>query len=488
MVRKNLILLSLLIFAGVFAPGCRSVGENSLGEEPESWRTIDYPEIRRDLEQIRQNGKLVAITSYSSTSYFLYRGKPMGYEYELLKKLCEHLHLDLEIKVAGNMDMIIDMLLRGEGDIISYGMAITRERMKKMVFTEPHTKTHQVLVQRKPEGWRDMRLHEIEQSLIRDPLDLIGKTVHVRRDSAYYSRLMNLMSEIGGTINIKTVPGELETEELIRMVADGEIEYTVADYNIAAINATYYEDLDIDTSVSFNQRIAWALRKTSPKLLEKINEWILEMRKTSDYYVIYNRYFKNDKAFRRRIGSEYFSKSGGRISKYDEFIKGKAAELGWDWRLLASLIYQESRFNPAVESWAGAVGLMQIMPVTVQHLGAEDIEDPEMNISAGVSFLKELQRQFRNIPDDTEQIKFILAAYNVGPGHVEDARRLAEKYGADSDVWTGEVENWILKKSQSRYYNDDVVEYGYCRGQEPYRYVRQVMERYNQYRMLIEQQ
>lgn len=487
MVRKNLILLSLLIFAGVFAPGCRSGGENSPGEDPESWRTIDYPEIRTDLEQIRQNGKLVAITSYSSTSYFLYRGKPMGYEYELLKKLCEHLHLDLEIKVAGNMDMIIDMLLRGEGDIISYGMAITRERMKKMVFTEPHTKTHQVLIQRKPEGWRDMRLHEIEQSLIRDPLDLIGKTVHVRRDSAYYSRLMNLMSEIGGTINIKTVPGELETEELIRMVADGEIEYTVADYNIAAINATYYEDLDIDTSVSFNQRIAWALRKTSPKLLEKINEWILEMRKTSDYYVIYNRYFKNDKAFRRRIGSEYFSKSGGRISKYDEFIKGKAAELGWDWRLLASLIYQESRFNPAVESWAGAVGLMQIMPVTVQHLGAEDIEDPEMNISAGVSFLKELQRQFRNIPDETERIKFILAAYNVGPGHVEDARRLAEKYGADSDVWTGEVENWILKKSQSRYYNDDVVEYGYCRGQEPYRYVRQVMERYNQYRMLIEQ-
>jgi len=331
-----------------------------------------------------------------------------------------------------------------------------------------------------------MRLHEIEEALIRDPLDLIGKNVHIRRDSAYYSRLNNLMGEIGGTINIRIVSGQRETEELIQMVADGEIEYTVADYNIAAINATYYENIDIDTSVSFNQRIAWALRKTSPELLEEINAWILEMRKTSDYYVIYNRYFKNDKAFRRRIDSEYFSRSGGRISKYDELLKEKALDLSWDWRLLASLIYQESRFDPDVESWAGALGLMQIMPITAEHLGVDNIEDPETNISAGVRYLKDLKRIFADVSDENERIKFVLAAYNVGPGHVEDARRLAEKYGADGNVWTGQVETWILKKAQSQYYNDDVVEYGYCRGTEPYRYVREVIERFDQYRLFIE--
>ncbi|MEJ2109334.1 MAG: transporter substrate-binding domain-containing protein [Acidobacteriota bacterium] len=488
MVRKSLFLsfpLLVLSLSGILQC-CRTTSSENADQEPPSWRTIHYPDVQVDLAQIRERGKLIAITSYSSTSYFLYRGRPMGYEYELLRHLCDHLGLDLEVKVAENMDRIIDMLLRGEGDLISYGMAITRDRQEKMAFTEPHTKTHQVLVQRKPDGWRNMQLHEIEEALIRDPLDLVGKTVSVRRDSAYYSRLKNLMGEIGGTINVRTVPGQLETEELIRMVANGEIDYTISDYNIAAINATYYENIDIDTSISFNQRIAWALRKNSPQLLQVINDWIREMRKTSDYYVIYNRYFKNDKAFRRRIDSEYFSRSGGRISKYDELLKEKAQELSWDWRLLASVVYQESRFNPAVESWAGAIGLMQIMPNTAEHLGVEDIEDPTDNIAAGVEYLKDLQKNFDDIPDAEERIKFVLASYNVGVGHVLDARRLAEKYGADSDVWTDQVESWILKKSQSKYYNDDVVEYGYCRGTEPYRYVREIMERFNQYRLFIE--
>jgi len=486
MVRKSLL---LLLFSFLLAPllqSCRIGSGDGDGSDLPSWRTTHYPEIAVDLDQVRKRGRLVAITSYSSTSYFIYRGKPMGYEYELLKNLCGHLGVELEVKVAEDMDKIIDMLLRGEGDLISYGMAVTSERQVKLAFTEAHTKTHQALVQRKPDGWRAMRLHEIEDALIRDPLNLVGKTVHVRRDSAYYSRLKNLMGEIGGTIDIVPAPGHLGTEDLIRMVADGEIDYTVADYNIAAINATYYQNIDIDTGISFNQRIAWALRKTSPDLLAEIDAWIREMQKTSDYYVIYNRYFKNDKAYRHRIDSEYFSRSGSRISKYDELLKEKAVELSWDWRLLASLIFQESRFDPEVESWAGAVGLMQIMPITVEHLGIDSIEDPEANITAGVEYLKDLKQLFEDVPDETERIKFILAAYNVGPGHVEDARRLAKKYGSDSDVWTGQVENWILKKAQADFYNDSVVEHGYCRGSEPYSFVREVMDRFQQYEMFIE--
>lgn len=485
MVRTRFIALPLILLVASVSQSCLSGCDGESEDGLPSWRTTRYPEIRVDLQHIRERGKLVAITSYSSTSYFLYRGKPMGYEYELLRNLSEYLGLDLEVKVARNMDKIIDMLLRGEGDLISYGMAVTRERLEKMAFTDHHTLTHQALVQRKPTEWRNMMRHEIEEALIRDPLELIGKTVHVRRDSAYYGRLKNLMEEIGGDINIQTVSGTVETEGLIRMVSKGDIDYTVADYNIAAINATYYDNLDIETGISFNQRIAWALRNTSPELLEEINTWIANMRKESDYYVIYNRYFKNEKAFRRRIRSEYFSGSGGRISEYDELLKEKAEELGWDWRLLASLIYQESRFDPDVESWAGAVGLMQLMPITAQHMGVDNIEDPVENINAGVRYLGELQGTFKDIPDPEERIKFVLASYNVGPGHIEDARRLAGKYGNKGDVWTGEVELWIQKKSQSRYYNDDVVQYGYCRGIETYRYVREVMERYYQYKFFI---
>jgi membrane-bound lytic murein transglycosylase F len=459
--------------------------ENLNHESAESWYNIDYPSIQIDLDQIRDRGKLIALTSYSTTSYFLYRGKAMGYEYELLKRLADHLDVVLEIKVVDNLNQIFEMLLTGEGDLISHGLTVTLERQKKLVFTEYHTKTHQALVQKKPENWRQMKVHEIEESLIRDPLELIGKTVHVRKNSSYYYRLQNLMEEIGGKINVEIVSGELETEMLIEMVADGEIDYTIADYNIAAINATYYNNLDIETAVSFNQRIAWALRPTSPELLKGINKWIEKMRKTTDYYVIYNKYFKNQKAYKKRKGSEYLSLSGGKISKYDNILKDKSKLINWDWRLLASMVYQESRFNPNEKSWAGAVGLMQIMPITAKHLGVDNLYDPENNITAGVEYLYELQDAFMNVPDSSERIKFILAAYNVGPNHVADARRLAEKYGDNENIWTDNVENWMLKKSQSKYYTDEVVQYGYCRGSEPYEYVREVLQRFEKYKLFI---
>lgn len=442
--------------------------------------TIDLPEIRQD-------GKLTALTSYSSTSYFIYRGQVMGYEYELLNRLADHLELELEIKVVDDMDQIINMLLQGEGDIISHGLTVTRERRKQVQFTEYHTTTHQVLVQRKPENWRKMKLHEIDEILVRDPLELIGKKVHVRKNSSYYKRLQNLMDEIGGEIEIVPVSGDLETEEIIRMVADGEIDYTVADQNIAYINAAYYPILDVKTAISFNQRIAWAVRPNSPKLLKAVNDWIAKMKQSTDYYVIYNKYFKNRRAYRSRAKSDFLSTRSGRISRYDDVIKQYADSVGWDWRLLAAQVYKESQFDPKAQSWAGARGLLQLMPATARELGYKpaNMKNAETSIRAGTDYLAYLQEYWDQIPDSVERIKFILASYNVGKNHIQDARRLAEKYEADPDIWTGNVEEFILKKSNPKYYNHTVVEFGYARGSEPYEYVREIFETYEIYRNLI---
>ncbi len=440
---------------------------------------------RADLPQIKERGRLRAITTYSSTSYFIYRGQPMGYEYELLERLPEHLGLELDIVVAHNLDSLMIMLNNGKGDIIAHGLTITNERKEKVAFTKPHTITHQVLVQRKPDNWRQMKLHEIEHVLIRNPHELMGKTVHVRENSSYYRRLQNLSEESGGEINIELVSGDLETEDIIKMVAEGEIEYTVADENIAMINATYYANLDVKTDISLPQRIAWAVRKTSPKLLDAVNLWIENMKESSDYYVIYNKYFKNRRAFRRRLQSELFSRTGGKISKYDKLIKEAAAELGWDWRLLASMIYQESRFDPNTGSWAGAKGLMQMMPATAKSFGVANPYNPEQSIKGGTAYLKYLQDFWEEIPDSLERMKFVMASYNVGENHIADARRLADKYGANPDVWEGNVAEYILLKSKPKYYNDEVVEYGYCRGEEPYSYVKEVFERYRHYTKLV---
>ena len=448
-----------------------------------------YPEpVAVDLPEIKEREKLVAITSYSATSYFIYRGQPMGYEYELLQQLADQLDLELEIKIAYDLDSFIYMLNNGEGDLVAHNLSITKERLQYVDFTEPHSTTRQVLVQRKPDNWRKMQLHNIEQQLVRDPNELIGKQVHVRKGSAYYSRLKNLSEEIGGDIDIVPVEGSLTTETIIQKVADGEYDYTVADEYIAELNHTYYQDIDVETQIGFSQRLAWMVRKTSPQLKEAIDNWIMKARQSADYYVVYNKYFKNKKAFKSRVSSEYFSLTGGNISNYDDIIKSKADEIGWDWRLLAAQIYQESRFDPNTKSWAGARGLMQVLPTTAKQWGDYNLYDPEQSIEAGARYIQFLQKYYKDIPDQEEKTKFVLAAYNAGVGHVQDARRLAEKYGADPDVWTHSVDQYMLLKSQKKYFSDPVVKFGYCRGDEPYNYVEEILKRHEIYKELIEEE
>lgn len=437
-----------------------------------------------DLAQIQQRGKLIAITAYSQTSYLIYRGEPMGYEYELLQRLAEHLGLDLEIVVADDFDELVELLLQGKGDVIAYNLTITNERKKRVAFTDAHTITRQVLIQRKPKNWRELKRHELDAVLIRNPIELDGKTVYVRRGSSYFERLVHLEDEIGGRINIVTVPGDIATEELIRRVADGEIAYTVADENVAAINKTYYTDIDIGTRISLPQRIGWAVRKSSPELLKAINGWLADMKQSAEYNVIYNKYFKNRQGFRRRMRSEFTSYAGGQLSPWDAMIKAHAAQLDWDWRLLAAMIYQESEFDSTAQSWAGAAGLMQMMPAIAAKFGVEDPVDPEQSLAAGTAYIRYLQELYPEITDPEERQKFVLASYNAGENHIADARRLTAKYGGDPNRWD-DVAKYLLLKSDPHFYTDEVVRYGYCRGEEPLNYVSEILRRYAHYKQLI---
>ena len=444
----------------------------------------EIEEVDIDLPEIKERDTLKAITYYGSTSYFLYRGRPMGYEYELVSRLAEDLGLNLEIVIADNLDKEIEMLKTGKGDMIIHGLTVTQERKDRITFTEPHTTTHQVLVQKKPDNWRQMKVHQIREEIVSDPVELIGKKVYVRKNSSYFARLQNLEEELGGDIDIVEMPGDMTTEDLIRKVAQGEIPYTVADYNLASINQTYYRDLDIDVRLSFSQRIAWAVRGSSPELLKEVNEWIGKMKQNVDYYVIYNKYFENHKSYRRRIKSDFFSLETGRISQYDDIIKVRADSIDWDWRLLSSMIYQESGFDPKTKSWAGARGLMQLMPATAREMGVTNLYSPESSVKAGTRYISYLKNQWKSIPDSSERVKFILASYNVGLNHVRDAQRLAEKNNEDPQDWRV-IREYLLKLSNPDFYNDPVVQYGYCRGEEPYYYVEEILERYEHYKKFV---
>ena len=440
----------------------------------------------RTLEEIKEDGRLRALTTYSGTSYFLYRGQPMGFEYELLKRFADHLGVELEIVVSQNIDRLFDRLMEGDIDLVAHGITITSYRKERVNFTDYLYLTHQVLVQKKPDNWRNMKWSAIESELVHDAIELIGDTVSVRKNSSYYQRLVNLSSEIGGEIVIDTLSGNLSTDEIIKMVVDGKIKYTVADNNIASINSSYYHILDIDVPISFSQRIGWAVNPGATELLAALNKWLKEMKKEVDYYVIYNKYFKNKRDFRKRIQSDFYSITNNRISKYDELIKENADTIDWDWRLVASLIYQESRFDPTASSWAGAGGLMQIMPAVAEELGVDNRLNPKQSIEGGTRFLKELWDKFDAVEDSIQRIKFTMASYNCGYYHVLDARTLAEIKGLDPNRWDNNVEEMVLELSYPDNYNRPEIKYGYVRGIEPYTYVRQIFERYEHYAQFIE--
>ena len=441
------------------------------------------PERTTNLERIREKGSLRVVTEYNSISYFIYRGQPLGFQYEMLQALANHLDLELEVVVNNELDQNFRDLEEGNVDLIAMNLTVTSERKKNVDFTVPLLQTRQVLVQRKPKHWEDMNQRQLQSNVLWNQLDLAGKTVYVQSGSVYADRLRSLSDEIGGGIDIREV--QFESEQLVQRVALGEIDYTVCDENVGLVNSLYFPQLDVSTAISFPQNVAWAVHPQSDSLRTEINRWLSEYKHDRKYAILYNKYFKNRHVY-RSIHSEYYTLGSGKISQYDDIIKRESERIGWDWRLLASVIYQESRFNPEAESWAGAYGLMQLMPVTAKNYGITRTSPPADHIRAGVSFIKWLDDRFiDDITDKSERIKFILASYNIGYGHIEDARRLAERYGDDPNIWYGSVEEWLLKKSDPKYYNDQVVKYGYARGIETYNFVKEVIDRYEHYKNIV---
>jgi len=477
----------LLVF-GLLAMGCSESTKVEfspvMGDE---FTDSEIPDpIAFDLDSIKERGVLRALVISGPTSFFIYKGATMGYEYEMLTRFADHLDVKLELVVVNSFSDLGEMLNTGEGDLIAHGLTVTQNRQKYFGFTDYLYLTHQVLVQRKPTGWRRLKQHQIDRALIQDPIELIGDTVSIRNHSSYMLRLVNTMSEVGGTIYVDTASSQMSTDQLIAGVEAGEIKYTIADNTLAEINANHYPDLDVTTRMSFSQRASWVVRLNSLQLQEALDEWIGEMKNKTEYYVIFNKYFKNRKFFNKHLDSDYYLNETGVLSPYDDWIKEYAENLPWDWKLLASQVYQESRFDPHAKSWASAHGLMQLMPATARELGVTNTADPKQSIEAGTRYLKKLWGMWSEIPDSVERIKFTLASYNAGFYHVQDARTFAELTGRDPFVWDDHVETCILELTYQKNYSRSEIKYGYVRGREPVNYVDQIMDRYKVYNNFLE--
>jgi membrane-bound lytic murein transglycosylase F len=300
--------------------------------------------------------------------------------------------------------------------------------------------------------------------------------------SGYVDRIVELSDSIGETIELVEVEATERVEPLIEEVARGNIRLTVASDNLADLSRARFANIVAIPVVGPTQPVAFAVRENAPELLAQLDRWLDTPEAGALRDALYRKYFVDRAAYLDRTEDELFSSETGRISLYDSLFIREAAGIDWDWRLLAAQVAQESRFDPTARSWVGAQGLLQLMPRTARELGVRDPTDPEENVGGGVRYLAWLSGLWeKEIEDPEQRLKFILASYNAGRGHVLDAQRLAEKYGDDPTDWQ-DVSYWLLQKSKPAFYRDEVVRFGYVRGREPVQYVSKILERYDRYR------
>lgn len=385
----------------------------------------------------------------------------MGFEYELAQEFANYLGVKLKIQVAEGWEGMIPFLNDGTGGFIAAGMAITPKRRKQVAFSAGYMNIQQQLIANRKNG----KIKKLD--------DLTGKTIHVRRATAYQERLEELQKQ-GYNFNIQLY-NDLPTEELIQQVASGEIGFTVADSNIALLNRRHYPSAIMAHPISDLQHLGWAVHPKARQLKDKINSFFRAIKQNGRFNEIYNKYYGDVEAFDFVDLRAFHRNVKDNLSRYSTFIKAAAKKHGFDWRLIAAQIYQESHLNPLAKSQAGARGLMQLLPSTASSLDVKDIQNPVENINAGVQHLKNLYDRFDQAPE-SDRLQIALAAYNVGYGHVEDARKLAARMKLDPNSWES-LEKTLPLLRYRKYYKH--AQYGYCRGTEPVSYIKQIMIYYD---------
>ena len=421
-----------------------------------------------DKEGIQARGTLRVAVDNNSSSYYIYRGRRMGFEYELLLDLGKRLGVQIEYIVAADIDEAFAQLEDGRVDLIAMNLQQNTDRERDVTYTEAIGSMSTVLVGReKLLSW-----------------DSLGKdTVVVRKGAVYSSQLAQLKDSLDLEFSILEVPDHEEI--LLDRLVEKQVNWTVAEKTVAQTNATYYDELQLGLDLSQEEPVFWAMRNTSTEMLQVVNTWLLEKKKR---FIpdLYTKYFLNSKNQHFRTTSAYSSLGGNRISVYDELIQENAKTLGWDWRLLAAVVYKESAFDTTALSYAGAQGLLQLMPVTLERFGVTNPNDPVESLRGGVKYLQYLDKFWlERVPETNERIKFILASYNIGQGHVEDAWRLTLKYRKNTQSWQ-EVSNFLNLKSDPKYYRDPVVKSGYAKGHIAVNYVRDVLGLFQSYKALVD--
>ena len=418
------------------------------------------------LDAVRDAGTITMITQNSQHAYYLDRGEPAGFEYELAAAFARFLGVDLSVTTPPWSEMV-PALLAAQGDFIAAAFTNIEPRRRHVAFSEPYMIVRQHLI-----------VHASDHG-VRRMADMFGMTVHVREGTSYERRLRELKA--GGLQIDVIVHPDRPTEDLIRAVANREIQATVADTHVARLNRRYYPDVRMAFAISGPQPLAWAVPRDAEKLAEEMNRFLRVVKEDGRFDRIYDRYYGNTEVFDYVDIKVFHERIRTRLPEFEELIRREARKHGFDWRLIAALAYQESHYHPLATSHAGARGLMQLTRVTAREMGVRDRYDPTQSIRAGVEYLATMYERFDAAASDRDRLLLAMASYNVGYGHVLDARAIAREMGLDPGRWSS-LEEALPLLSRPEYYRH--AAHGYARGTEPVRYINRILTYYDILRRL----
>jgi len=417
----------------------------------------NFPGGSQTLNRIIKQGKITMVTDNNAVSYYIYRDSPMGFEYELAKEFADYLDVELEIVTPG-WDSMFESLNSGRGDFIASGLTITEVREKFLLFSRPYMAIEQKFIH-----------HKLKFG-IKNLNQLAEKTIHVREGTSYQERLEELKKS-GIDIDIQLLPN-ISTDEIIRMVSEKEIKYTIADSNIALLNRRYYPEIKIGMSIQEEEFLGWAVKKDDEKLCEQINIFFEKAEESGILWKIYEKYYGRIEIFDYFDLKKFHERINTRLPKYKKIIIRESEKYGFDWRMIAAVVYQESHFNAAAESRTGVQGLMQVTKITAKQMGIKDRLHPEQSLKAGIRYLDVQYKKFKEIENSSQRLLFALASYNVGYGHIMDAQKIAEAQGLDKNKWES-LKKTLPLLSKRKYYKK--TKHGYARGREPVKYIENIL-------------
>ena len=421
-----------------------------------------------DLPRMQEREVLRVITYQSPGNYFFNNGKMHGFEYSFIKEFAKSKRMNVDVVLASSHEEMRELLLSGDGDIIAASLPENSLHDENIKMTIAYDYSAPVIIGR-----------DTEKSLV-DIRDLEGRRIALAPESPYRGILEGIQRR-GIDFEIIGTDEGVNVEETLYRVSHAMSDLTILGGHQVKAELTRQYGLKPLFTLSEPVGQSWAVRASDHKLLAAVNDYIEQEYRGDTYNVLYGRYLSRPK--NRKAESRLLTHVD-KLSPYDEIVKKSAKRHSFDWRLIVAQMYQESQFDPAAVSYAGAEGLMQLMPATARDLGVEDVNDPTLNITAGVKYMSILRDQFEQGLPLEDKTWFTLASYNAGFTRVKKARLLAEKMGLDSDRWFGNVEKAMLKLSKP--YTQDGEVKRLCRCGQAVVYVQDIRSLYNNYVRLTE--